>query len=71
MKSGDIYICNICLLKSSEDDNAVFIKAHKNGEDVHVCTSCMPSVIHGSGIVVKSNSEVESELAEELESAAN
>lgn len=71
MKSGNIYICNICSLKSSEDENAVFIKAHKNGEDVDICTSCMPSVIHGSGMVVKSNSEIQSELSEELESAAN
>lgn len=62
MKSGDIYICNICSLKSSDDENAVFIKAHKNGETVHICTSCMPSVIHGSGMVVKSNSEIEEEL---------
>ena len=67
MKSGDIYICNICSLKSSDDENAVFIKANKNGETVHICTSCMPSVIHGSGMVVKSNSEIE----EELQDAAN
>jgi len=67
MKSGDIYICNICSLKSSDDENAVFIKAHKSGETVHICTSCMPSVIHGSGMVVKSNSEIE----EELQDAAN
>lgn len=71
MKSGNIYICNICSLKSSEDENAVFIKAHKNGEDVDICTSCMPSVIHGSGMVVKSNAEIQSELAEELQAAAN
>ena len=96
MKSGDIYICNICSLKSSDDENAVFIKAHKNGEfgfgfchlfgqkstenenavfirahkngeEVDICTACIPSVIHGSGMVVKSNSEIE----EELQDAAN
>ena len=42
--------------------NAVFIHAHKNGEEVDICTSCIPSVIHGSGMVVKSNEEIKAEI---------
>lgn len=55
-------ICNVCMIKSSEDANTVFIKAHKNGEEVDICTNCIPSVIHGSGIVVKSTSEIMKDL---------
>lgn len=62
MRDGDIVVCNVCGLKSSDDKNAVFIRAHKNGEEVDICTSCVPSVIHGSGMVVKSNDEIKSEL---------
>lgn len=62
MKIGEIYVCNVCGLKSSENENAVFIHAHKNGEEVDVCTSCIPSVIHGSGMVVRSNDEVKEDL---------
>jgi len=39
-------------------DKVVFITAHCRGEEVHICTGCIPSVIHGSGEVVKSNEEV-------------
>lgn len=55
-------VCNVCGLKSTEDTNAVFIRAHKNGEEVDICTSCVPSVIHGSGMVVKSNEEIKAEI---------
>ena len=34
----------------------------KNGEEVDICTSCIPSVIHGSGMVVKSNEEIKAEI---------
>lgn len=62
MKFGNVYVCNVCGIKSNESEDAVFIKAHKNGDSVHICTDCMPSVIHGSGKVVKSNSELETEI---------
>lgn len=62
MKKDNIYICNVCGLRSDEDEDAVFMKAHKGGEDVHICTACIPSVIHGSGLVIKSNSQIEEEL---------
>lgn len=62
MEINGVVICNVCGLKSSEDESAVFVKAHKNGESVDICTSCIPSVIHGSGEVVKSNAETKSEL---------
>ncbi|CZE47797.1 hypothetical protein [Campylobacter geochelonis] len=63
MKIDNIYVCNVCCTRSDEDKNAVFIKAHKGGEEVDICTSCMPSVIHGSGLVVKSNDEVREEIS--------
>lgn len=62
MKNENTYICNVCGIQSIEDSNAVFISAHKGGEEIHICTSCMPSVIHGSGMVVKSNDEIKEEF---------
>lgn len=62
MREKDLVVCNVCGLKSSDDKNAVFIHAHKNGEEVDICTSCIPSVIHGSGMVVKSNEETKAEI---------
>jgi len=55
-------VCNVCLRTSEESAGAVFIQAMKNGETIHVCTSCIPHIIHGSGDVVKSNEQVEAEL---------
>lgn len=58
MKQENIVTCNVCQNSSDKDATAVFVGAFKNGEEVHVCTSCIPHVIHGSGEVVKSNQEV-------------
>ena len=62
MREKDLVVCNVCGLKSSDDTNEVFIHAHKNGEEVDICTSCVPSVIHGSCMVVKSNEEIKAEI---------
>ena len=62
MEINNIQVCNVCLRSSNESEGAVFIKAVKNGEDIHVCTGCIPHIIHGSGDVVKSNAHVEAEL---------
>ena len=51
-----------CLRSSEESQGAIFIKAMKNGEEIHVCTSCIPHIIHGSGDVAKSNAQVAAEL---------
>ena len=59
MEINNIQICNVCLRSSNESEGAVFIKAVKNGEDIHVCTGCIPHIIHGSGDVVKSNAVVQ------------
>lgn len=61
MKKEDIVVCNVCQKPSNLDLNAVFVEAFKNGEKVHICTSCIPHVIHGSGEVVKSNEEINQE----------
>jgi len=61
MEINNIQVCNVCLRSSKESEGAVFIKAVKNGEDIHVCTGCIPHIIHGSGDVVKSNAVVQAE----------
>lgn len=58
MEINGIQICNVCQRPSDQDPNAVFVQAYKGGEAVHICTSCIPHVIHGSGDVVKPNAEV-------------
>ncbi len=60
MKKENVVTCNVCQNSSEKDPNAVFVEAFKNNETVHLCTSCIPHVIHGSGEVVKSNKEVSS-----------
>jgi hypothetical protein len=62
MEINNIQICNVCLRSSEESQGAVFIQASKNGEAIHVCTGCIPHIIHGSGDVVKSNTVVEAEF---------
>lgn len=62
MRKNDEVICNVCGLSSKDEPNAVFIQATKGAESVDICTSCMPTVIHGSGSVVRSNEAIASEL---------
>ncbi len=52
-------VCHVCLSESNENDNRVFLKSICRGEEVYVCTACIPQVIHGSGDVVKTKAEVE------------
>lgn len=62
MEINGVQICNVCMRDSQEAEGTVFIKAVKNGEDIHVCTGCIPHIIHGSGDVVKSNAVIEAEF---------
>jgi len=62
MEINNIHICNVCMRSSDESEGAVFIKAVKNGEEIHVCTGCIPHIIHGSGDVVKSNAVIVAEF---------
>ncbi|BCX80071.1 hypothetical protein [Campylobacter sp. 19-13652] len=62
MKKNDEVICNVCGISSKDEKDAVFIQAIKGGESVDICTSCMPTVIHGSGSVVRSNESIAAEL---------
>ena len=62
MEINNSQVCNVCLRSSEESQGAIFIKAMKNGEEIHVCTSCIPHIIHGSGDVAKSNAQVAAEL---------
>ncbi|ASM36519.1 hypothetical protein [Campylobacter sputorum] len=62
MVQNGVVICNVCGVRSDKESDIVYILATKNGEKVDICTSCMPSVIHGSGLVVKSNDEIKQEF---------
>lgn len=62
MEINNTQVCNVCFKSSTDDSSAVFIKATKGGEDVDVCTACIPHIIHGSGDVVKANDAVKKEL---------
>ncbi len=62
MKIDNKEYCNVCLKESNKDENTVYMRAVCRGEDIHICTSCVPHVIHGSGDIVKSNAEVEKEI---------
>ncbi len=58
MELENVQYCNVCMKESSNGEKTVYIKAICLGEDVHICTSCIPHVIHGSGDAVKSNTEL-------------
>lgn len=59
MDNGSVQACNICLKSSEKEPKAVFIKAVSAGEEIHVCTACIPQIIHGDANVVKTNDEVQ------------
>lgn len=61
MQIDNVTLCNVCLKPSDAVANAVYIKAIAHGEEVHVCTSCIPHIIHGSGDIVKTNETVKAE----------
>ncbi|MDY0238457.1 MAG: hypothetical protein RBS42_06360 [Campylobacterales bacterium] len=61
MEINNVFICNVCSRPSDQDPSAVYIQAYKGGEKVHICTSCIPHVIHGSGEVVQPNSKIQKE----------
>lgn len=61
MEINGVQICNVCGKPSDEVVGAVYIKAIANGEDIHVCTGCIPVIIHGDGSAIKSNEQVKAE----------
>jgi hypothetical protein len=58
MEIDGVQTCNVCLKSSHDDANTVFIKAVAKGEEIHVCTGCIPVIIHGDGSAVKNNEQV-------------
>lgn len=62
MLIGNVQVCNICLKNSEDEPEAVFIKAVARGENVHVCTGCIPVIIHGDSNAIKSNAQVRLEI---------
>jgi hypothetical protein len=63
MEQNNTEYCNVCLTSSKDDPKRVYVKAICGGEEVHICTSCMPQVIHGSGDIVNSNEEVKAKVS--------
>lgn len=61
MEINNIHICNVCSSKSDENPGAVYVQAYKGNELIHICTACIPHVIHGSGEVVKPNADLATE----------
>jgi hypothetical protein len=51
-------ICNVCKKESSSDDRVVFLQAICAGENIHICTACIPQVIHGGSDIVSPNSKI-------------
>lgn len=62
MKTNNQVICNVCGISSKDSKDAVFVQAIKGNESVDICTACIPSVVHGSGSVVKTNAQVAKDL---------
>ncbi len=55
MQIDNTIYCNVCNTSNKQSPKAVFIKAIKGDEEIHVCTGCIPQIIHGSGEVAKTN----------------
>ena len=53
--------CNVCGA-SNDDKTKVFVSAVFGDENIHICTSCIPSVIHGGSEVVNTNEELKSKV---------
>ncbi|WP_331774564.1 hypothetical protein [Sulfurospirillum sp. 1612] len=62
MEINNVQVCNVCLSPSDDGEKRVYVKALCGGEEVLICTSCIPRVIHESGELVKSNAEVKATL---------
>ena len=58
--NGKVY-CNVCGANSMES-SAVFVEAVFKDEKINVCTSCIPSVIHGGSDVVNTNEELKAKI---------
>jgi len=61
MELNDKVYCNVCGA-NNEDPTKVFVQAVFGKEAVHICTSCIPSVIHGGSEVVVTNDELASKV---------
>ncbi|MFV0481539.1 MAG: hypothetical protein ACK5LP_06110 [Campylobacteraceae bacterium] len=59
---NEIYYCNICGKSTDKAPNTIFIKGVYENEEIHVCTSCIPAMVHGDGKGVVSNNELKKEL---------
>ncbi len=63
MEKNSIQVCNVCLKSSNDGQKRVYVKAMCGGQEVHICTACLPTVIHESASAVKTNEEVEKTLS--------
>ncbi len=61
MELNEKVYCNVCGA-NNEDPTKVFVQAVFGDNSVHICTSCIPSVIHGGSDVVKTNDELKAQV---------
>ena len=61
MELNEKVYCNVCGA-SNEDATKVFVQAVFGDNQIHICTSCIPSVIHGGSDVVKTNDELKAQV---------
>ena len=51
-------ICNVCSKESTSSEKIVFVQAVCGEDAIHICTACIPHVIHGGSEIVKPNPEL-------------
>lgn len=66
MLLNSIYYCNICKKSTKEHPKTIFVQAVLNIEDIHVCTACIPKLVHGNGDGVMSNEELKEKLSKNI-----
>ncbi len=59
MLIGNVYYCNICQKSTKDAPKTIFVQGVLDGETIHVCTNCIPTLVHGGGKGVLSNEELE------------
>jgi len=62
MEKNSVQVCNVCLTPSNNGERRVYVKAVCGGDEIHICTSCLPTVIHENADAVKTNAQVEASV---------
>jgi len=54
----NLYFCNICQKSTKDAPKTIFVQGILEGEIIHICTSCIPTLVHGGGKGVLNNKEL-------------